>query len=125
VRVGRWTYVAMLAFVLLATLPLELLLHTRVYARARRLGLVLVCAGVPFLVWDLLAIRAGQWTFDLSQTLDVVLPGHLPLEEALFFVVVPIASVMSLEAVRNVRGWPVGDEPARTPEPSERRDGSR
>jgi lycopene cyclase domain-containing protein len=107
---GRLTYVAMLVFVLVATLPLELLLHTRVYARLRRLGLVLLCAGLPFLVWDLLAIRAGQWSFDLSQTLGVVLPGHLPLEEALFFLVVPVASVMTLEAVRSVRGWPVGDE---------------
>jgi lycopene cyclase domain-containing protein len=111
--VGRWTYVAMLLFVLLATLPLELLLRTRVYARLRRLGLVLLCAGLPFLVWDLLAIRAGQWRFDLTQTLGVVLPGHLPLEEALFFVVVPLASVMSLEAVRKVRGWRTGDEEPR------------
>ena len=109
---GRLTYAAMLGFVLLATLPLELLLHTRVYARLRRLGLVLLCAGLPFLVWDLAAIRAGQWSFDLSQTLGVVLPGDMPLEEAMFFVVVPIASVMTLEAVRRVRGWPVGDEAA-------------
>ena len=37
---GRFTYVAMLAFVVVATLPLEVLLRTRVYARLRRLGLV-------------------------------------------------------------------------------------
>jgi hypothetical protein len=28
----------------------------------------------------------------------------------LFFVVVPAASVLTLEAVRTVRGWRVGDE---------------
>lgn len=105
------TYVAMLLFVVVATLPLELLLRTRVYSRLRRLGLVLLCVGVPFVAWDVAATRAGHWSFDTSRTLGVVLPGGLPLEEVLFFVVIPVASVMTLEAVRSVRSWPVGDEP--------------
>jgi hypothetical protein len=45
----------------------------------------------------------------------VLLFGLLPIEELLFFVVVPIAAVMTLEAVRVVRrpeGWLVGDEAA-------------
>lgn len=106
------TYVAMLVFVLVATLPLETLLRTRVYARLRRLGLVVLCAGVPFVVFDVLAVRAGYWFFDTSRTLGGEVAG-LPVEEVLFFVVVPLASVMTLEAVRSVRGWAVGDEPAR------------
>ena len=106
------TYVAMLVFVLVATLPLEVLLGIRVYARARRLALVVLCAGLPFVVWDLLAVRAGHWHFDVTQTLGVVLPGGMPVEEWMFFVAVPLASVMTLEAVRAVTGWPVGDEPA-------------
>lgn len=105
------TYVAMLVFVVVATLPLEVLLRIRVYARLRRLALVVLCAGGPFLVWDLLAVRAGHWHFDVSQTLGWLPVGGLPLEEVLFFVVVPLASVMTLEAVRSVRGWRVGDEP--------------
>lgn len=107
---GSWTYAAMLVFVIAATLPLELLLDARVYRRARRLLLTIGCVGVPFVLWDLAAIRAGHWSFDLDRTLGIVLPGDLPLEEALFFVVVPIASVLTLEAVRAVRGWTVGDE---------------
>lgn len=109
------TYVAMLVFVLVATLPLELLLGIRVYARARRLALVVLCAGVPFLLWDVAATHAGHWRFDTTQTVGVVLPGGLPLEEWMFFLVVPLASVMTLEAVRAVRGWTVGDEPAGSP----------
>ena len=106
-----WVYAAMLVFVLVATLPLELVLKTRVYARLRRLGAVLLCVAPPFIVWDVLATRAGHWSFDLSQTWGVEIIG-LPVEELMFFVVVPIASIMSLEAVRAVRGWTVGDEPA-------------
>ena len=104
------TYAAMLVFVVVATLPLEVLLRIRVYARLRRLGLVLLCAGVPFVLWDLAAVRAGHWEFDTSQTLGVVVAG-LPIEEWLFFVAVPLASVMTLEAVRAMRTWRIGDEP--------------
>jgi lycopene cyclase domain-containing protein len=113
--VRELTYITMLVFVVVATLPLEVLLRTRVYARPLRLGLVVLCAGLPFVVWDVLAVRAGHWFFDTTQTLGVEVPlgvDRLPLEEVLFFVVVPLASVLTLEAVRSVRRWPVGDEPA-------------
>jgi hypothetical protein len=40
----------------------------------------------------------------------VQLPGGLPLEELLFFAVVPTCAVLAYEAVRTVRGWPGGDE---------------
>jgi lycopene cyclase domain-containing protein len=108
--VRHLSYVGMLAFVVLGTLPLELLLGVRVYRRVRRLALTLLPVLLVFVVWDLYAIAAGQWDFDPGQTLGVVLPGGLPLEELLFFLVVPLASVLTLEAVRTVRGWRVGDE---------------
>jgi lycopene cyclase domain-containing protein len=104
-------YVAMLAFCLIGTAPLELFLHVGVYRRWRRLILTIVPVLVVFVAWDLYAIARGQWTFDRHQILDVLLPGGLPVEEVGFFVVVPVASVLTLEAVRAVRGWRVGDEP--------------
>ena len=104
------SYLGMLAFCLLGTLPLELYLKVGVYRRWRRLGLSVLFVAPLFLAWDLYAIDRGHWHFDPSQVLDVRLPGGLPLEEAAFFVVVPLAAVMTLEAVRRVRGWPVGDE---------------
>ena len=103
-------YVGVLALCLLGTLPLELWLGVRVYRRPRRLLLTLLPVLVVFVGWDLYAVHAGQWTFDPAQTLGWVLPGRLPIEEMLFFVVVPICSVLAFEAVRTVRGWPAGDE---------------
>lgn len=105
------SYVAMLVFVLVATAWLEPTLHVGVYRRWRRLLLTVACSAPPFVAWDLYAISRGQWHFDRAQLLGVVLPGGMPLEEALFFLVVPLATVMSLEAVRTVRGWRIGDEP--------------
>ena len=103
-------YLAMLVFCLLGTLPLEVWLGVRVYRQWRRLLLTLACVVPVFVAWDLYAIAAGHWDFDPAQTLGLLLPGGLPVEELLFFVVVPTAAVLSLEAVRRVKGWPLGDE---------------
>lgn len=103
-------YVAVLAFCLVGTLPLELWLGVRVYRQWRRLLLTLLPVVAVFVVWDLYAIAAGHWSFDDAQTTGLVLPGDLPVEELLFFVVVPVCSLLSFEAVRRVRGWPAGDE---------------
>lgn len=100
----------MLGFCLLGTAPLELLLRVGVYRRLRRLALTLLPVLPVFLLWDLYAVSQGHWTFDDSQTLGVRVPGGLPVEEVAFFVVVPLAAVLTLEAVRAVRGWPVGEE---------------
>jgi lycopene cyclase domain-containing protein len=102
----RLTYLLVLAGCLLGTAPLELVLHTRVYARWRRLLLTLLPVFVVFTVWDVLAIRAGHWTYDPRQTTGVHV-GNVPIEELLFFLVIPTCSVLALEAVRAVRGWRV------------------
>ena len=108
----RFAYLLVLAGCLLGTLPLEVVLRTRVYARWRRLLLTLLPVLAVFLVWDVLAIRAGHWDYDPAQVTGVDAAG-LPLEELLFFLVIPVCAVLTLEAVRAVRGWRVGDEPSR------------
>ena len=65
---------------------------------------------VVFVLWDLAAIAAGHWTFDPAQTTGIVFPGGLPLDELLFFVVVPVCAVLGFEATRAVLRKPVGDE---------------
>ena len=102
-------YLAVLVGCFLGTLPLELFLHTRVYARWRRLALTLLPVIAVFATWDVLAVRAGHWSFDEDQVTGITI-GTLPLEEVLFFVVIPICAVLTLEAVRAVKGWTVGDE---------------
>ncbi len=105
-------YLALLAGCLLGTAPLEMLLHTRVYARWRRLGLALLPTLIVFTAWDIYAIRSHQWRYDRRWTTGVVLPGRLPLEELLFFAVIPTCAILTLEAVRRRRPqWTIGDEP--------------
>lgn len=104
-------YLGVLLFCLLGTAPLEIVLRTRVYRRPLRLGLTLLPVVVVFVVWDLYAIARHHWAYDRAQTSGIVLPGRLPLEELLFFLVIPVCAVLTLEAVRAVKGWTVGDEP--------------
>jgi len=106
----RFTYLAVLAGCLLGTLPLEVVLRARVYARWRRWLFALAPGFVVFLGWDLYAISRGHWSFDPRQTVGVVLPGELPVEELLFFVVIPTCALLAFEAVRRTTGWQAGDE---------------
>jgi lycopene cyclase domain-containing protein len=106
--VEHLTYVALLAGCLVVTAPLEIFLGTRVYARWRRLALAILPEFVVFVVWVLYAIAEGHWDYSAAYTVGVRLPGGIPVEEVLFFVVVPICSVLALEAVRRVTRWDAG-----------------
>ena len=98
----HFVYLAVLAAILAGALWLEPVLRVGVLRRWRRLMLTLVPVAVVFVAWDLAAIAAGHWSYDDSQLVGVWLPGGLPLEEVLFFLVVPLCSVLAFEAVRTV-----------------------
>ena len=104
---GQLTYLALLVGCLVVTAPLELVMRVRVYARWRRLLLALVPELVVFGVWELYAVAQGHWTYDPAQVLPPRI-GGMPLEELLFFLVVPVCAVLALEAVRKVTGWDAG-----------------
>jgi lycopene cyclase domain-containing protein len=107
---GHWSYLAVMAFIFLGTAWLEWGLRTRVYRRWRRLLLTLVPVVAVFLLWDAYAIAQGHWWFDEALITGIRLPGDIPVDELVFFVMVPIASVLTLEAVRSATGLRVGDE---------------
>ncbi|MFI6822680.1 lycopene cyclase domain-containing protein [Micromonospora sp. NPDC050187] len=116
----QFAYLGVLAGCLVCALWLEPVFRVNVLRRWRRLLLTLVPVVLIFALWDLAAIAAGHWTFDPEQTTGVLLPGELPLDELLFFVVVPICTILGFEAVRAVNRWPAGDEPAGPPVESAR-----
>ena len=105
---GHLTYAALLVGCLVVTAPLELFLGVRVYARWRRLAVAVLPTSVVFVGWVLYAIAAGHWDYSAARTLDVRLPGGIPVEEVGFFLVVPVCAVLALEAVRKVTKWDAG-----------------
>ncbi len=106
------TYLAVLAGCLIGALWVEPVLHVHVVRRWRRVAITLAIVVVIFGGWDVAAVAAGYWRYDPAQTLWVRLFGQLPLEELLFFLVIPFATILGFEAVRAVRGSaaPAGDE---------------
>jgi lycopene cyclase domain-containing protein len=99
---AHFVYLGVLAGCLGGALWLEPILRVGVLRRWRLVLLTLVPVVAVFVAWDVAAIAAGHWTFDRAQTTGVVLPGRLPLEELLFFVVVPVCAILGFEAVRTV-----------------------
>lgn len=106
----RLSYLFVLLGCLLSAIWLEPVLKVNVLRRWRRLLLTMLPVIVVFVLWDLGAIAAGHWTFDPEQTTGILFPGGLPLDEVLFFVVVPICAILGFEAVRAVLRRPAGDE---------------
>jgi lycopene cyclase domain-containing protein len=107
---GQWSYLAVMAFIALGAGWLEVGLRTRVLRRWRRLLLSVLPVAVVFALWDIHAIGSGHWWFDEDLITGIRLPGELPVDEVVFFLLVPIAAILTLEAVRAATGMPVGDE---------------
>ena len=109
-QLAHFTYLGVLAFCLLGTGWLELLLRTRVYRRALRLLAAIVPVLIIFTAWDVYAISRNHWSFDSRFITGISVIGHVPLDEVCFFIVIPVCAILTLEAVRSARGWTVGDE---------------
>ncbi|MBM6405305.1 lycopene cyclase domain-containing protein [Phycicoccus sp. CSK15P-2] len=101
----RYQYLLLMGACLLVTLPLELALRARVYRRPWRLLRALLPVVVLFVAWDVLGIARGHWTYSERYTTGVVLPLGVPLEELVFFLVVPVCGLLTYEAVGTVLGW--------------------
>lgn len=108
---GKLSYLAVLAGCLLGSGWLELVLRTRVYRRFIRLTLAILPVLVLFTIWDIYAISQGHWKFDARYVTGIIAIANVPLEEILFFIVIPICAVLTLEGVRCTKpNWKVGDE---------------
>lgn len=97
----RWYYLAVLVACLVITLPLEFVLGARVYRNPRRTLKAIAPVFALFAVWDLAATARGHWWFSERYTLGPRALS-LPLEEWLFFAVVPLCALLTFEAVKNV-----------------------
>jgi lycopene cyclase domain-containing protein len=78
-------------------------LKVGVLKQFKRVVLTIAPVAFLFIAWDKYAIANGHWYFDKDQILGIFGPFGIPLEEYLFFIVVPIAALMTIEAVRTVK----------------------
>lgn len=97
---GRFEYLALMGACVAVTLPLEFAFRARVYRRPRRLLRAMAVPVLVFVVWDVVAIARGHWTFTERYVTGWELPGALPVEELVFFLVIPVCALLTFEASR-------------------------
>lgn len=102
--IDRFQYLLLMAGCLLITLPLELVFGARVWRQPRRLVKAMAIPVAIFVIWDVIAIARDHWGFNPAYVTGWELPLGLPVEELAFFIVIPICSLLTLEAVRRVLG---------------------
>jgi lycopene cyclase domain-containing protein len=107
---SQFAYLSVLAGCLLGTAWLEFFLRTRVYQRAIRLVSTIIPVLIVFSIWDAYAIAQAHWNFDSRYVTGITVVADIPLDEILFFIVIPICAILSFEAVRSARNWNAGDE---------------
>lgn len=100
----RFQYLLLMGACLAVTLPLEFVFRARVYRRPRRLVRAMALPVAVFVVWDLIAIARGHWTFTERYVTGWELPGSLPVEEFAFFLVIPVCALLTFEASRRTLG---------------------
>ena len=98
----RFQYCFVMLACVVLTLPLEFAFGARVWRRPRRLAVAIVPALIVFVAWDMWATHHGTWGFDPQYTLGITLPGGMVIEELIFFTVVPVCALLTLESVANI-----------------------
>ncbi|WP_343598826.1 lycopene cyclase domain-containing protein [Mycobacterium sp.] len=99
--IDRWQYLIVLGLCLVITAPLEFL-GPGVYRRPRRLGRAVLPVAAVFVVWDELAVAAGVWTYNPRYVTGVDVGFGMPIEEVLFFVVIPLCGLLTYNAVTGI-----------------------
>jgi lycopene cyclase domain-containing protein len=98
----RWQYLLILGGCILITLPLEAF-GRGVYRQPLRLLRALTPVLLVFLVWDAVAIALDVWYYNPRFVSGIEMP-FMPLEELLFFIVIPLCGLLTYSAVSSVLG---------------------
>ncbi|POX87063.1 lycopene cyclase domain-containing protein [Mycobacterium kansasii] len=97
----HWQYLLVLAACLAITAPLEFF-GNGVYRQPLRLLRAVLPVAAVFLIWDEVAVAGGIWTYDARYISGVAVPFRVPVEEVLFFVVIPICALLTYNAVSTI-----------------------
>jgi lycopene cyclase domain-containing protein len=96
---NHFQYLIILVCCLAVTAPLEFL-GARAYRQPLRLARSVLPVAAVFLVWDAIAIAARVWNYNPRYITGVRLPFHIPVEELLFFLVVPVCGILTYGCVQ-------------------------
>ncbi len=102
----KWEY--SLVLLVCGILPfLFFLFHPKIKLRDNWKFLLfsLIISAIPFLIWDYFATKNAHWQFNSDFILGIYL-FNLPLEEVLFFLVIPFCCHFVWNIIDNFENWP-------------------
>ena len=101
----NWLYLSLDLTTLFFPLALSFDKNVRYYKAWKNSILAAVIISVPFLIWDYLFTHHGFWGFNPDYITGINV-FHLPIEEILFFIVVPFACTFIYEVSKYLfRGY--------------------
>ncbi|MGE5313642.1 MAG: lycopene cyclase domain-containing protein [Acidobacteriota bacterium] len=95
----KYEYFIVLALTLAGPLCFSMSRRISFYAHPARL---LAAIGLPFALftaWDSVAAARGHWNFNPEYITSIMIV-NLPVEEILFFIVIPFAAIFTWECVK-------------------------
>ena len=98
-------YMAVLLFIALCGFDVNFFFKVKITRLWRAFLLTDICIVISYLLWDYWAIVKGNWYFDQRQILTIHLLPKVPLEELLFFIVVPLTTIITYQALLKLTGW--------------------
>lgn len=101
--IDPYQYLILLGACLVITAPLEAF-GAGVYRQLRRTAAAILPVAAVFVLWDLLAILGDVWSYNPRYVTGVDI-GPIPLEELLFFLVIPLCGLLTYSAVSTILAW--------------------
>lgn len=98
-------YVFVLLFVSICAVGVNFGFKLQISKKLKLFFLTDVLILAVYLIWDFWAVSKGSWFFDANQILGIMLFGQLPIEEVLFFIIVPLMTVLTYLALIKLTGW--------------------
>ena len=102
---GHFTYLAVLAFIAICAVFVNFLFRIRISRQFKiflKVDLLLI---VLYGSWDIWAAQRKAWFFDSQQIIGVKLFNVLPIEELLFFILVPFMVILCLQSLEKILSW--------------------
>jgi lycopene cyclase domain-containing protein len=108
--VAHFHYLLVLAFISFCAVGVNLGFRIRIMGKLRQFLLVDALIMILYLGWDIWAVFKKSWYFDANQIIGWQLFDRLPIEEILFFLIVPLMGVLTYSALLKLTGWSTKDE---------------
>lgn len=95
----KWTYLLLDIAAILGPLALSFDSRVHYFSKWKAVFTAAIIVAIPFLIWDYFFTLHGVWGFN-SDYISGISVGNLPIEEVLFFIVVPFSCTFIYECCK-------------------------